>query len=282
MLAVDLDGTLLNSQGRVSPENLAAIGRAQQAGLIVVPCTGRAWRESQILREVFTTIELGVFVGGAVVSRIDTGQSLDLATIEPNLALSVIRLIEHLPEAVLVFRESSLCGHDYLVTGRGTLTPSTQWWFEVTGATVHFQSDVAADDLHHTLRVGLVASWGRVEPVGREILASFGARVFVQSFEAVNHMNADNSIHILEVFAAGVDKWRGLTWVAGQHGVTADQIVAIGDQTNDLTMLQSAGCSIAMSNGAEAVKRVAKYTTLNCDRHGVAHAIDQVLAGRWE
>ena len=62
-----------------------------------------------------------------------------------------------MPEAVLVFRDANLVGHDYLVTGKGSLTANTEWWFQATGANVHFQRDLTLDDLHHTLRVGIVA-----------------------------------------------------------------------------------------------------------------------------
>ena len=281
MIAIDLDGTLLDRHGQVSDENLTAIAKAQRAGVMIVPCTGRGWREAGTVIGRLSGVSVGVFVTGAVVSQIESGQSLDLAMIEPNLAMRLVRFFEHLPEAVLVFRESSLCGHDYLVTGRGSLTAATQWWFEMTGATVHFQEKVTPVDLHHTLRVGIVASPQRVEPLRQQLREAFSDQVFVQSFEAVTSSDPTQSVHILEVFAAGVDKWRGLSWIADQHGIEPRQIAAIGDQSNDLAMLESAGCGIAMANAVEAVKAASDHITLDCDQHGVAHAIGQLLAAKW-
>lgn len=281
MIALDLDGTLLDRAGRISDTNKAAIDQARQAGVMVVPCTGRAWRESKVILDTIPLTGHGVFVGGAVVGDIVTGRSLDFAVIEPHLVHELVSFMADLPEAVLVFRESQQCGHDYLVTGRGSLTAATQWWFEATGATVHFQRRVTADDLHHALRVGIVAEGNRVPPLSEKLRTTFGPQVLVQHFQAVNTPDPDQCVHILEVFAAGVDKWRGLDWIAQRHGMTPQDIAAIGDEVNDVAMLRSAGCGIAMANAVEPAKAVADYITRPCDEHGVAYAIEQLLAGTW-
>ena len=167
------------------------------------------------------------------------------------------------------------------MTGQGSLTPATQWWFETTGATVHFQRTVTADDLHHSLRVGIVAEGDRVPPLSEHLRKVFGERVLIQHFEAVNTPDPDQCVHILEVFAAGVDKWRGLSWIAQRHSITAQDVAAIGDEVNDIAMLKSAGCSIAMANAVQPIKAIADYTTLGCNEHGVAYAIEQLLTGEW-
>ncbi|MFW6060966.1 MAG: HAD family hydrolase, partial [Phycisphaeraceae bacterium] len=173
LIGIDLDGTLLNSRGRISDANRAAIAAAQDAGVLVVPCTGRGWREAYLpLRDV-PSLELGVFITGAMVAEIATGQSVDFAVIEPHLALALVEQLRREPEAVLVYREPALAGHDYLVTGEGELTANTEWWFQATGANVHFQRHVTADDLHHALRVGMVASGERLPTLSQQVEQAF-------------------------------------------------------------------------------------------------------------
>lgn len=281
MIALDLDGTLLDQRGRVSSQNLSAIVQAQSAGALIVPCTGRMWTESRAVLDLLPAPGAGVFVSGAQVSDSATGRSLDIAVIEPHLVYELVCFLRGLPEAVLVSRESSLCGHDYLVTGNGVLTPSTQWWFETTGATAHFQSDVSADDLHHTLRVAMAADSARIPVICEDLCRAFGDRVAVHSFQAVQTPDVSDSVYVLEVFATGVDKWRGLSWIAHQRGISPDQIAAIGDQVNDVAMLRWAGCGIAMANANAAAKASADHVTLGHDQDGVAHAIRQLLAGHW-
>ena len=280
LIAIDLDGTLLNRRGRISDENLAAIVRAQEAGITVVPCTGRAWRESREVLESLPLTGPGVFVTGAVVGDIATGNLRDVAVIEPNLAHELVRFLEDQPEAVLVCREHQLCGHDYLVTGRGELTPNTQWWFERTGVTVHFQESVVADDLHHTLRVGVVADGRRMMALTNQLREAFYERILVHSFEAVKIPTLPEGIHVLEAFAAGVDKWRGLQLIADDLGVATENIAGIGDGINDVAMLRAAGCGIAMENATEEAKLASNYVTRDCDQHGVAYALDRLLTGR--
>jgi Cof subfamily protein (haloacid dehalogenase superfamily) len=281
MIAIDLDGTLLDSRNRVSEQNIASIKKAQDAGVIVVPCTGRGWREAKIVLECLQGVDLGVFVTGAVVGKVATGESLNIAVIEPSLAEELVRFLEHLPEAILVYRDASMCGHDYLVTGPGTLTPATQWWFEATGATVHFHQNVTKKDLNHTLRVGALTTSSRVPPLIKQLRDQFSDRTLIQSFEAVRMPTPEEGVHILEIFAAGVDKWRGLNWIANQHGIQPQQIAAIGDEINDLAMLESVGCGIAMANAVEPVKAIADHLTSHHDDDGVAYAIERLLAGDW-
>lgn len=281
MVGLDLDGTLLNKQGDLSVQNIDALARAMDAGLLIVPCTGRAWRESRMILEQLPPIEVGVFVGGAAVSRIHDGRTVDLAAIEPTLAM---RLVDHLadfPEAVLVYQDLVAAGCDYLIAGRGELTGNTRWWFEATEAVVRECRQPTLDDLRHTMRVGLVAPGVRIKPVEQRLARTFADEVLVHSFEAVQSPDPLENVHVLEVFAAGVDKWRGLQWVAQQHGIAQHEIAVIGDEINDLAMIRAAGCGIAMGNAIDLIKQQARHVTLTCDQHGVAHAIDQLIRGKW-
>ena len=284
MIAVDLDGTLLDGGGRISPANQAAITAAQAAGVLVVPSTGRSWREArQVLRQFPVTDpeQVGVFVTGAAISHLATGKTRDLAVIEPRLAQRIVAHLFELPEAVLVFRDAELAGHDYLVTGRGTLSANTQWWFQATEATVQFIREPTLDDLHHTLRVGIVAGGEQARKVGRWLTETMGDSIIVQSFEAVQEPKPADGVHVLEVFARGVEKWRGLEWIARQHDIAPHQIAVIGDGANDLAAIRAARCGIAMANADDDVKAAADHITGACHTDGVAHAIEQLLAGHW-
>ena len=280
LIGVDLDGTLLNDRGAISDANRAAIAAAQRAGALVVPCTGRGWREAHMVLRDVPGMELGVFVTGAMVAEIATGQSVDFAVIEPHLAMELVDHLRHEPEAVLVYREPALAGHDYLVTGEGELTPNTEWWFQATGANVHFQRHVTADDLHHTLRVGLVASGERLPDLSQRIKQTFPERVQLHHFAALQREEAE-SVHVLEIFASGVDKWRGLTWLADQRGISRDCIAAIGDEVNDLSMIRRATCGVAMGNAIEPVREAADRITIANTEDGVANAIHRMIEGEW-
>jgi len=283
LVGIDLDGTLLNPAGRIDPQDAAAVRRAMEAGITVVPCTGRAWHEARhVLRQPpMDELALGIFVTGACVRDIRTGASHDIAVIEPHLAQEIVQHLSPLPEAVLVLREHPLAGHDYLVTGRGELSANTRWWFEHTGADVVHRPDVTLADLRHCLRVGVVASRDRVGRIEADLAAAFGEAISLHSFEALTSPDPAESVHIVEVFARGVDKWRGLRWLCDRHGIKPEQVACIGDEVNDVAMVARAGCGIAMGNAIEPVKKAARFVTHGHNQAGVAHALQQVISGRW-
>jgi len=115
LLAIDLDGTLLDPQGRISPRNRQAIHDAAAAGMLVVPCTGRSWIESRKVLESWPRLprsHAGVFISGATVTDMDSGATLDVAVIESHLVERLIEALHELPEAVLVVRDANETGHD--------------------------------------------------------------------------------------------------------------------------------------------------------------------------
>lgn len=282
LLALDLDGTLLDPDGRVRAVDAAAVRKAQAAGCTVIPCTGRGWRESAYALRGVTDFDLGVFNTGAVIADVATGHSRDLAVVEAGLAAELVAFLWDEPDAVLVYRDADRAGHDYLVTGTGDLPANTQWWFELTGAKVHeHRGPITNGELHHVLRVGLVTHGERIGAVRDRIAEAFGERVLVHSFEALHRADTRDSVHVLEVFAAGVDKWRGVTWVARALDIEHDQIAAIGDEMNDVSMLRAAACGVAMAGARDEVQACANNITRRNDEGGVAHAIEQMLAGTW-
>jgi len=280
LLGLDLDGTLLRPDGTVSAANREAVAAAHDAGVLVVPCTGRSWRESRRELAALPPLEVGVFLSGAQVAQLDTGASLDLGEFEPHVAKRLVDALADEPEAVLAFRDADLVGHDYLVTGRGELTDNTRWWFEFTGAAVHEQPEVSADELHHVLRIGMVTTGDRADALRPRLAEAAGDLAYVHSFGAITRPD-DDDIHVLEAFAAGVHKWRGLDWIASQHGISRAEVAVIGDEINDVAMFEQAGLSIAMGNAIPRIKALADRVAPPNTEDGVAVAIGRMLDGAW-
>lgn len=281
MIGIDLDGTLFNREHEVSEANLRAIQRAHDAGVLIVPCTGRAWNEARRSLQQVPGLREGVFVTGAAVNDVQTGELLDEAPLPAELALDLVNLLADAPDAVLVFREFTKAGHNYLVTGRGQLGDNTKWWFELTESVVHHAPDYSIEHMDHALRVGIAGGHVTLRESYQKVVDHFGDSVIAHAFAAVQKPDPDENIHILEVFAPGVDKWRGMVAVGQRHGIAPEEIAVIGDEINDVAMIRASGCGIAMDNAIDAVKAEARYVTRSNAESGVAHAIDQLMSGAW-
>ncbi len=112
-----------------------------------------------------------------------------------------------------------------------------------------------------SLRVGMVAAGDRLPSLSQGLQEQFNGRVQLHHFQALHVPEEHRSVHVLEIFANGVDKWRGLTWLAEERGIAHEQIAAIGDEVNDLSMVRQAGCGIAMTNAVEPLRDVADHVT---------------------
>ena len=81
----------------------------------------------------------------------------------------------------------------------------------------------------------------------------------------------------IEVMAIGADKGSGLQTLCEKLGVPMEQVMAIGDNENDETMLKAAGLSVAMENATDHIKSICNTVTLDCNHSGVGHAIEQYV-----
>lgn len=281
LIAIDLDGTLLCPEGEVSEENRTALHQAHEAGAMIIPCTGRGWRESLRVLPSVPDVEVGIFNTGAIVCGLRDGQTHNRAVFDVSTAEQVIDLLSEGDEAVLVYLDPHATGLEYIVTGKGEPTENTRWWFENNGLRWQRQRHMDPGLLEHAIRVGAMAYRDRADAIGERVGEVLPGRTEYHAFEAVQEPGDTEPLFILECFAQGVSKWRGIEWVARQHGIDATEIAVIGDQINDVPMFEQAGCAVAMGNAIPLIKESAHYHTLNNDEHGVAHAIEKMLDGAW-
>lgn len=279
MLAVDVDGTLFDSSGRAPECNIQAIHRARDHGMMVVLCTGRGLNEARPAVDQLAHTGPVVLANGSLVSDPNTGRTLHRIALEPHLALEIADVLDSGQDAVLVLLDPEPTGLDYLIRRADLMTPNTKWWFSAIDARLKEVDHLTVEDLHHTLRLGIVGPPRRMPGVVAKLRQRFGDKVFVQHFMAVKQDAED--VHVLEVFATGVNKWYGIQWLSELHGIAPEEVAAIGDEINDLQMIEGAGCGIAMGNAVPQVLSAADRVTAGHDDGGLAKAISHLLDGTW-
>jgi hydroxymethylpyrimidine pyrophosphatase-like HAD family hydrolase len=274
MIAIDLDGTLLSHEGIVTPRTKAAVHAALAAGLLVCFATGRNWTESKTVLEAVAHYPTAVFVGGAVVMDTEKEITLHRTLMEPALAAAVCGFFEDRGFAALALQEIGQTGADYFASADRPIDSASTLWMELTQSTLHLRPDLASPAAHdHTMRVGVVVPGGTAGGTMAALVERFGDSIFCHNVAVMAH-----NVEVIEVFDPAVNKWAGLLTVAAHHGILPQQIVAIGDDVNDLPMLRSAGLGVAMGNARAEVQAVAKRVIGTNREDGLAAFLEELVA----
>ena len=257
LVATDLDGTIVRSDGTVSQRTLDAIAAVEAAGASFVMVTGRPVRWMADIAQRTGHLGVAICANGALAYDLHTETVLRSHLLSGAAAGEVAAALRGaIPGiAFAVERLGSGFAHEPAYVPRWDSTdPRSQAPIE----------ELLSDDV-----VKLLA---RHEELGSdELLAA--ARAAVPSGATLTHSSSDG---LLEISADGVSKASGLAAFAADLGVTASEVVAFGDMPNDLPMLAWAGHGVAVANAHPEVLAAADEVTASNDDDGVA----QVLA-RW-
>jgi hypothetical protein len=271
LLALDLDGTLLGPDGRVSARNIEAVAAAEAAGVMVVVCTGRRFRTTAGVLETLGLEGPVVVHNGVLTKSGGSGETLAshyLAAEVYSHALALMRSFA--PPIVYVDRYHE--GLDMLVEPVDrSHAYQASYLADYEGQHLVVES---LDDApgHDVIMMSLMA--------GEEELASLRLHLDEHLGDEAHTnflMNKNYSGCILEVTSSRASKWTALHELAQAAGIEPDEIMAIGDDRNDLAMIAGAGLGIAMANAVDVVKAVATATTAANDEDGVAQAIERYL-----
>jgi Cof subfamily protein (haloacid dehalogenase superfamily) len=272
MLVCDIDGTLLNSQSKLTPEVIAAVQDAHRAGVIVTLATGRQ------LRGVLSIVEeLGVNVpvilgNGVVIADPAQRETLLHRPLERDTAHAILDVIRSHG------MWAGIMGHTFEgVDTYYDIDPG----FDEAYVFIHKDTEFAkqVEDLkevtHEPIKVLLVERPEKVEALVEDL------RKLEMPFNMVISTHDFPDYTFLEMFHHESTKASGIEHVAQLFNVPREQIVAVGDNVNDLEMIEYAGLGVAMGNAAAPVKEQADLITKSNDEHGVAHLIrEYMLTGK--
>ncbi len=273
MIVCDLDGTLISRAHKISTEDQQAIAEARRMGLEVTVCTGRSTRESL---DIIAPLELtgeGVFVTGAAISSLADGHTRVARGLAPELVAELVDFFAQFGHAVLLLVDTPAPGNiHYVITSHGPIHAATEEWLLRNKMQATLLNEKEACQTGVILRAGIVVNLPQSPRIVQELDAKFAERA---SFLALRAPLFD--CHVIEVFAADVNKWTGVKCLCQRMGIAPESVVTIGDDVNDMSMLRGAALSFAMDNAAAEVKAAAKRTTLKQSESGVAAAIAAVL-----
>jgi Cof subfamily protein (haloacid dehalogenase superfamily) len=256
VVATDLDGTLLRSDGTVSDRTRAALAAVEDAGALVVFVTGRPPRWMPPVVEQTAHRGIAVCANGALVYDLHTETVVEEHLIEPEIASELVHALRaELPGLVFaVERGERGFAHE------AAYRPA----WKVDNMTVGDLNDIVGEPMAKLL--------ARHPDLDADTLLE-RAHAIVGELATLTHSSRDG---LLEVSAAGVSKASTLELLCREHGHGAEDVVAFGDMPNDLPMLAWAGWSVAVETAHPDVIDVVDEVTASNDDDGVA-----LLLERW-
>lgn len=269
MAAIDLDGTLLNSEKRIPPYTLQVLAAAAERGVEIVPVTGRPMEGIPAAVLAIPGLRYAIASNGALIRDVTAGETLRAQHLTPAQCLEVLERSAGIDMVREAFRrgEGYIGRADYeLLCARYQGTPmlgylqSTRNVLEGTIPEFIAGDDTPVDELFF-----LTDSPERKREL-RACLEKMPGIAF-----------ADPSAKDLEVLAGGTDKGEAMLWLAGRLGIPAAEIAAFGDGGSDIPMLLAAGIGAAMAGSPEEVLAAADCTAGSCEEDGVARCLAELL-----
>ncbi|MCI1858569.1 MAG: Cof-type HAD-IIB family hydrolase [Sporolactobacillus sp.] len=275
LLALDMDGTLLNKNHTISWENLKALRYARSKGVTLAIASGRAFFD---VRHLLSESDIDMHIIGANGATIHTMDGTLLGA-------------DYLDRSDALERIAELTAHQFYL---GVYTPhhiyvpsdGKKWLYrELHRLHMHEDRSVGFQGASRDAFYRVFDDWREFATRGSDFY-----KIIVFSFddEKLNKMRAAyEALHRysivssgtgnFEIMAPNVSKGNALYQLAGYLDIPLSDVMAVGDNYNDLSMFEVAGTAVAMGNAGEDIKRRADWVTLSCAQNGVAQAIYQGL-----
>ena len=272
LLALDLDGTLLQRDGSVHPRDLAAIARVRKAGVAVTVCTGRLYSGS---RHVAELLELDGPVGCVDGSQVmlhsgTTSRALELTAIHGPHALQLRELLSR-REAARFYVAADRIVHD---SAGELFKPYVATWTGILEETADLHAHPLWEDAAGVMAAIVVGTLTDIEATAAEIRAELGAHAHLISFPLHRLPGMGGMV----IRGPGRSKGTALRAIGAHYGIATEEMVAVGDWLNDKPMFEVAGRSFAMKSAPDEVRALAT-DQVQCalTEGGVAEVIERVF-----
>ncbi len=274
LVALDLDGTLLNSDKKITDESRKALYRAAEQGIEIVPCTGRFFGGMPEIVRKLPFLHYAITVNGASVYDVREQKELYSACIPWEKAVEVLEFIETLDHPLV---------YDAYIENWGWMPRVMQENVDPFGPDPHYLKMLKTfrtpvEDLKEYIRenkkgvqkLQIYMLPSEVEEHKAEMMKTIADRF---EWMAVTSSVVNN----IEMNYGTANKGDALMALAEYLGIDREEVAAFGDGSNDLTMIKAAGFGVSMENGVPELKKMAEYVTRNNDHEGIAFGFRRFL-----
>ena len=280
LLALDLDGTLLNPRGRLTERNRQAIAEARQCGVRVALCTGRRFRDARPI-----ALELGLDVplishNGALTKHAETLETVAVLPLPLSAAQNAVRVGQEFGADALVSDDHKGLGilvYDHLSGDNPSLRRYIAWARRVQGEeganAIREVPSLAAWLDHEPVHIAFSGGCEAISELATVLQTELGATA-----KLLTTMYPAMDFALVDIIHPQASKGAGVAAAAAELGIAREEVMAIGDNFNDLEMLEFAGTGVVMAN-ADATLRERNdfHPTASNEEDGVALAIEKFI-----
>ena len=274
LIALDLDGTLLDSNGEISNKTCDTIKEAIKRGIEIVPATGRNIGLISEEIKAIDGIRYAITSNGAAVVDLREGRVIFSNFINLDILKRIIDLIKNYPIVIEFYAD----GHAYV--DRDVFDNPEK--YDLNENQIHLMSynHILIENIFGLIDESTDINWIKcVEKINIPFLNEDIKKKVLKSLS--------NEFHELKITSSGKDnleinissanKGNGLEKLVNILGIRLEEVAAIGDNNNDIEMIEKSGFGIAMGNAIDEMKNKACYITLDNDRNGASEAIIKIL-----
>jgi Cof subfamily protein (haloacid dehalogenase superfamily) len=275
LLALDIDGTLTDPHYQVPARNIAALRAAHEAGIQIVLATGRRHDYAMPIAQELGFPVCLISSNGALI-RSSVGETFFTDKLPANTARELIQYMDEFRgHAVLTFdRAANIPGNDSLVLeSADELNKSIARWMELNGPYIKFVSpleNALTEDPLQAMYCGRVAFMD-------ELQKRVDQADFLDKMTILKTQYDHRDLCILDILNRECSKGHALKRWVEQQGIRREHVMAIGDNYNDLEMLEYAGLPVVMGNASNDMKQNGWKVTASNAESGVAQAVEEVL-----
>jgi Cof subfamily protein (haloacid dehalogenase superfamily) len=274
LLALDIDGTLLNPQFEISPVDLAALRRARESGIEVVLVTGRRHDFALPIAQQLG-FDLWMITSNGAITRSISGETFYRDMLPADTCRRLCgSMIEFRGSTVLTF---DLRSKGSIVLERlDELEGSIRRWLEKNLHYIEFVVPIENSLVTDPVQAMFCGPIPRMH----QALALLDSSHVTDDITVLRTEYPERNLSIVDVLNRGCSKGHALERWANHRGIPRSQVMAIGDNYNDIEMLAFAGHPVIMGNASEELRGRGWKVTLPNDQHGVAAALEPVLSAQ--
>jgi Cof subfamily protein (haloacid dehalogenase superfamily) len=272
LLAIDIDGTLVDREENLSPATREALVRAGRAGIRVVLATGRRYSRSLPLVEPLGIDVPLITASGALIKDPIDHRTRFCSEFEPGLLRRILAVIARCGYEPVLCADTFAEGFDYYLAREDVRSPELAEYLRLNPGCGRLWPDLLTDPPPGVFTGFTMGTRDEMLEMERALQAELPGQLYTHVLRSPRYIG-----FMCELSPAGVDKWSGILRLAAGWNIPREAICAVGDDVNDVPMIRAAGLGVAMGNAVSEVKAAADRIAPSQADDGLVQVVEWLL-----